>query len=145
MPQRPADHLVSDFIEQIGGVERLHRIVEDFYGRVLEDPIIGFMFDEDDIERIIDRQVQYLRKHLGDGSATYDGESIRKAHSELPITSGHADRRHQLLRETLDDWEMPATSRKAWLQLDASLRDLVVRGGEKRRAELTGSSPSEEN
>jgi hemoglobin len=131
---------LSDFISQVGGAQRLRAIVEDLYERILADPIIGFMFDEDEIDRIIDRQTQYLMKHLGDGSTTYEGEPIRKAHQDLPITSGHADRRHQLVEETLDDWEMPASARQAWLELDASLRDLVVRTGEQRRDEMTGTA-----
>lgn len=130
---------MSDFVEQVGGRERLHRIVTDFYERVLDDPLIGFMFDESEIDRIIERQVQYLVKHLGDGSAEYEGEPIRRAHRDLPITDGHADRRHHLLEETVADWEMPDEARDRWLELDASLRDLVVRTGKQKRDELTGS------
>lgn len=122
--------------EEIGGEEELHRIVHDFYERLFDDMLIGFMFQGHDLDRLVDRQVEYLRARLGDGSIEYTGEPIRAAHESLPITVGHFDRRHELLRETLADWDVPDHVRERWVELDASLRDLVVRTGDEARERM---------
>jgi hemoglobin len=122
--------------DAVGGLERLERIVTDFYERVFEDPIIGFFFDDSDLEHIVEMQVEYLRARLGTEDVEYTGESIRRAHDDLPILDGHFDRRHQILKDVLDEYEIPDEVHDAWIELDASLRDLVLRTGESARDEM---------
>ncbi|MFB6352412.1 MAG: truncated hemoglobin [Bradymonadaceae bacterium] len=125
-------------IEEVGGEARLTEIVADFYDRVFDDPLIGFLFQGHDKDRLVAKQVEYLRARLGDEEIEYTGKPIRDAHRELPITVGHFDRRHALLEDVLEDWEMPGWVRDEWLELDAALRDLVVRTGEEARDEYIG-------
>lgn len=119
--------------EAVGGRERLHEMVDDFYRRLFDDPIIGFLFQGHDRQRLIDMQIEYLRARLGDEDVDYSGQPIRGAHEDLPITVGHFDRRHQILKDVLDEWDVPDHVREAWVELDASLRDLVVRTGKEAR------------
>ncbi len=125
--------------EQVGGEERLRALVSDFYRRLFDDPIIGFLFQDHDPERLVEMQIEYLRARLGDEEVDYTGEPIRHAHRDLPITVGHFDRRHEILRKVLDDWEVDGVAREAWLELDSALRDLVVRTGGEAREEYTSS------
>ncbi|MFB6263186.1 MAG: truncated hemoglobin [Bradymonadaceae bacterium] len=129
--------------DAVGGLEELRAIVDDFYARVFEDPIIGFMFDEVDRGRIVDAQVEYLRAKVGEADVEYEGEPIRAAHRDLPITVGHFDRRHALLVETLEDWDVPEPARERWIEFDAALRDLVIETGEQAREEMLSDGGSE--
>ena len=137
MSDDPQDWSLS---EEVGGEERLREIVHDFYERVFADPMIGFFFANSDLDDIVDAQVQYVRARLGDERVTYTGEPIRRAHLEHPILSGHFDRRHTILVETLDDYEVPEHVREAWIELEQRLRELVVRTGAQARDEILGNS-----
>lgn len=122
--------------EEIGGVERLREIVAEFYGRVFEDPIIGFFFDGHDKQRLIDKQVEYVRARLGSGEVDYTGKPIRGGHETLPIMVGHFDRRHQILLDVLDEYGVDGRARREWVELEQSLRDLVLRTGEQARDDI---------
>ena len=122
--------------EEVGGEARLRELVDDFYERVFDDPIIGFLFQGHDRRRLVDKQVEYMRARLGEEEVEYTGEPIRQAHRNLPITVGQFDRRHKILRDVLEDWDVPEPVREAWLELDAALRELVVRTGREARDEI---------
>jgi hemoglobin len=127
--------------DEVGGARRLREMMTAFYDRLFADPIIGFLFQGHDKERLVDRQVEYVRARLGNEDVDYGGTPIRQAHRELPITVGHFDRRHQILRELLREHDVPDEVREAWLELDSALRELVVRtGGEARDAHINQST-----
>ena len=46
---------MSDLYQRIGGDE-LRRVIEDFYGRVFADPMIGFLFAGKNKERLIHKE-----------------------------------------------------------------------------------------
>jgi len=125
-----------NLIDQMGGEDSLRAMLTDFYDRIFEDPIIGFLFAKSQKEALIESQFHYVTANLGDRSGTYEGPTIRRAHADLPILSGMFDRRHQILRETLADHGAPENVRRAWLALDASLREFVVNMGAQRRDDL---------
>lgn len=123
-------------VEEVGGEERLRGMVAEFYDRVFEDAMIGFMFRNVDREKLVDKQVEYVRARLGAGDVEYTGTPIREAHSSLPILAGHFDRRHDLLREVLEEYEVPEHVFEAWVDLEERLRDLVLQTGEEARDEM---------
>ena len=119
--------------EEVGGRERLRELVYDFYERVFDDAMIGFFFAGMELAEIADAQIEYVRARLGNEDVDYTGKPIRTAHFEHPILPAHFDRRHEILKETLDDYDVPEHVERAWLELEQRLRDLVVRtGGEAR-------------
>jgi len=133
-------HESWSLVEELGGAGRLTEIVSDFYDRLFDDALVGFLFRGHDKQRLVAMQVEYLRARLGNEEVEYTGEPVRAAHRDLPITVGHFDRRHAILEQVLEDWEMPDWPRDEWLELDAALRDLVVQtGGEARERYTDGS------
>lgn len=125
-----------DLAEEVGGEERLRTLVADFYDRVFDDALIGFMFEGHDREQLVEMQVEYARARLGVADVEYTGTPIRRAHDSLPIRAGQFDRRHDLLREVLDEYDVPGHVREAWLELEQRLRDLVLQTGEEVRDEM---------
>ena len=131
--------------EELGGTDRLRAIVHDFYRQVFDDAMIGFFFAGNDLEHLVDMQVEYVRARLGTEDVDYTGTPIRGAHRDLPILPAHFDRRHELLVETLRDWDVPDHVYEAWVALERRLRDLVVRTGDERRREILEGEESEED
>lgn len=128
MPVRP-------LIAQVGGPATVRAILDDLYARLFDDPMVGFLFAGHDRARIVEMQLAFTRRMLGD-DVSYDGRSIPDAHEALPILPGHFDRRHHLLREVLVAHRVPDEAREAWLMLDQGLRTAVLKVGRRRIDDL---------
>ena len=128
-----------DFIEEVGGPTGAEELMRSFYDRLFEDVMVGFFFDNSDKEELIASQINYVHAYLGGRQGSYDGPSIRKAHQDLPILVGHFDRRHTILREVLEEFDVPRHAAKAWLDLDQAMRKMVINYGAQRRDEMLGN------
>ena len=106
--------------EQLGA-DRLRTVITDFYRRVFDDVMIGFMFAGKDRQRLIEKEIELAARMLG-ADVRYTGRSMPQAHARVPITGGHFDRRTQILRETLDAHGVPAEVKDAWLGHVEALR-----------------------
>lgn len=84
------------------------RLVREFYGRALTDPIIGFLFTDVaklDLEHHVPRITRFWETILLD-ARTYSGGAFRphlELHSKVPLTQGHFERWLALWRETVDE------------------------------------------
>jgi hemoglobin len=116
--------------DQIGG-DALRRVIQDFYGRVFADVMIGFLFVGKDKQRLIDKEWELAAKMLG-GAVEYTGRGMREAHAKVPILGGHFDRRTQILRETLADHGVAPQVRDEWLAHIQTMRSQLTadRGSE---------------
>ena len=122
--------------EEFGGLERLEEMMRVFYRRVFADKMIGFMFVNIDFDTIVANQIQYTRARLGNEKIRYEGKPIRAAQQKFPILIGHFNRRHQLLKEVLREFDAPEHVYAAWIELEQQLRELVVRTGAQARARI---------
>jgi hemoglobin len=112
-------------METLGGEPVLRAIIEDFYGRVFDDVMIGFMFKGRDRARLIELEVQFTARALGENVA-YEGRGMRHAHASLPILIGHFQRRYQILVETLADHHVHPDVRDAWLGHSRALQRAIL-------------------
>jgi len=131
--------LPEDLVALAGGADRLRLVLEDFFGRVFEDLMIGFLFAGKDRIRLVDKELELALAALG-ADVPYTGRPIREVHRALPILGGHFLRRQQLLRETMHDHSVPAAVAEALLRHNDSLRPLVTadEGSECRHDRATG-------
>ena len=127
--------MISPF-EEMGGEAVILAVLEDLYTQLFDDVFVAFLFAGHDKARIVREQAVFTRRMLGDRTAVYAGKSIPDAHASLPILAGHFDRRHLLLRQTLERHAVPERPRQAWLRLDAALRDVILKVGKVRIEEL---------
>lgn len=72
----------------IGGREPLVAVVDDFYDRVLADPVLAPLFAGTDMRRQRAHQVEFLAAAFG-GPEAYRGPSLRQAHRGRGITREH--------------------------------------------------------
>lgn len=110
---------------QLGGEPALRKIIDTFMDRVFADRMIGFFFQEVDKKRIKEMEYQLAANFLGAG-IEYQGRPLDRAHARHPIMGGHFARRRQILKETLELYEVPKAIRDLWLEHTDSLRPLIT-------------------
>jgi hemoglobin len=118
--------------DEIGGEEGLRRVLRVLYDVLFEDPIVGFLFAGKDKAKLIEHQLWFTARFLG-GPSRYTGKSIPDAHAKLPLLAGHFDRRHLLLRKTLEEQGVPEAVRTEWLRVDQQLKYAVLASAEQAR------------
>ena len=119
--------------EDLGGEPALRAILVSLYDKLFADMMVGFLFAGHDKAQLVEHQVWFTAKFLG-GPSRYTGRSLPDAHASLPLLSGHFDRRHHLLRLTLEEHNAPPHVAAEWLRIDQSLKTAVLRSGEDARS-----------
>jgi hemoglobin len=117
--------MAESLFEQLGGESRLRAIVNAFIDRVFEDRMIGFFFRNADRTRIKEMEYQLAASFLGAG-IKYTGKPLGNAHVNHPIMGGHFARRRQILKETLEAYQVAEEIKAAWLDHTDSLRPLIT-------------------
>jgi hemoglobin len=117
--------MAESLFEKLGGESGLRAIVNAFIDRVFEDRMIGFFFRNADRARIKEMEYQLAAGFLG-ADIKYTGRPLGKAHVNHPIMGGHFARRRQILKETLEAYQVAEEIQAAWLQHTDSLRPLIT-------------------
>ena len=115
----------QSLFEKMGGEEKVRQIIETFVDRVFEDRMIGFFFRSANRERIKQMEYQLIAKFLG-ADLQYHGKPLQLAHGKHPIMGGHFARRRQILKETLQQYNVPAPIVEVWLEHTDRLRPLIT-------------------
>ena len=109
--------------------EAINRVLVEFYNRVYQDVMIGYLFTPFDREQLILKQLEFTLSIFGKG--VYRGKGLREAHSPLNLRSGHLRRRQVILTQVLLDLGVPEEFRNHWLKSE-----------EKVLNQILGSTPS---
>lgn len=117
----------TSLFTELGGEPALRRIIDRFVDRLFADVMIGFFFQRARRERIKEKEYEFAARHLG-APLEYTGRPIDDAHRAHRIFDGQFQRRLTILRETLDEFGVPARVRDHWLNHTMALRDHVVAG-----------------
>jgi hemoglobin len=127
---------------QLGG-DRLRAVITDFYARVFDDVMIGFLFAGKDRQHLIDREYELAARMLGATDIAYTGRPMRTAHAHSPIMGGHFERRMQLMREVMRDHAIDPEIQAIWLAHQDSLRGLITRyrGSECKDSSVADHAP----
>ncbi len=112
--------------ERIGD-QRIRLVIAEFYRRAFTDGIIGHFFFRKDLADITAKQTAFAIAMLG-GPRGYKGKPLEAIHRPLPIRAPHFGRRQQLMREVLAEQCVPEDLQEAWLDLEESLRPLILTG-----------------
>jgi hemoglobin len=116
-------------IDELGpraeALARLRVVIDDFYSRLVDDVMIGFLFAGKDRARLVEKEWEFTARFLG-ADLPYTGRAIRVAHAHSPILGGHFERRLQILRETLDAHRLPFHVQWTWIEHTLALRSQVT-------------------
>jgi hemoglobin len=113
--------------DEMGGEMMLGMVVDRFIERVFADAMIGFFFAGVDRQRIKEKEYELAAVTLG-APIRYTGRPVAEAHRRHPIQTGHFARRLEILRQTLEDFQIPPRVMQYWLQHNTRLQSVVVRG-----------------
>jgi hemoglobin len=95
----PLEMSEPSFYQKLGGDAAIDATVEEFYTRVLKDPLLEPFFVNIPMERQRGMQKSFL-KHVF-GGREYNGKSMRTAHKKLHLTDEHFDRVAKHLSDSL--------------------------------------------
>jgi hemoglobin len=116
----------TTLFDELGGEPVLRRVIDRFIDRVFDDAMIGFFFRNASRARVKAKEYEFAARHLG-ADLPYTGKPLREAHSPHPIMGGQFNRRLQILKETLEEAQVPAAVRDHWLAHTEALRSQVTR------------------
>jgi hemoglobin len=91
--------------EKYGGFSSVSRVVMSFYDKMLDSSVTSPFFDGIDMKRLIDHQTKFIATVMG-GPASYTKEQIERVHLHLGITEPAFKESMELLRETLEDFDL---------------------------------------
>lgn len=111
--------------ELAGGEPRLREVIEDFYGRVFDDVMIGFFFKGKDRAHLVQLELEFALRFLG-ADVAYTGRPLPEAHASHRIMGGQFNRRLQILRETLAHHKLPSAVVECWIEHTQSLRHQIT-------------------
>ena len=111
--------------DELGGENRLREIINDFVNKMFEDIMIGFFFYGISKKRIQELEFQFISKLLG-ADISYTGRPVDVAHKKHPITSGHFNRRKQILKDTMSDHNVSKHIQDIILTHTEYLRNKIV-------------------
>jgi hemoglobin len=121
----PAEAEEISAYEAIGGRAALTAAVDDFYGRLLADPVLGPLFPRGAGVKHRAYVITILGEALG-GPERYRGPDIAAAHHDLGISDVYFDRAAAHLYATLDGLGVPRHLADHIVGIVATLRPAVV-------------------
>jgi hemoglobin len=121
----PAEAEEISVYEAIGGRAALTAAVDDFYGRLLADRVLGPLFPRGAGAKHRAYVVTVLGEALG-GPERYRGPDLAAAHRGLGISDAHFDRAAVHLYATLDALSVPRHLADHMVGIVATLRPAVV-------------------
>jgi hemoglobin len=111
--------------DELGGEPVLRRVIDEFVDRIFDDVMIGFLFRNASRERVKAKEYEFAARHLG-ADVAYTGKTLPEAHRPHRIMGGQFNRRLQILRETLEELEVPARVREHWIRHTEALREQIT-------------------
>jgi truncated hemoglobin YjbI len=106
--------------------EKLTRILDDFYGRVYQDPRLAPFFHGVTRERAIEKQYSFLRQ-IFTGEPIYFGDRPRNAHHWMVISNELFDYREALMEECLRRACLPEPLVQRWRAIEERFRKQIVK------------------
>ena len=96
---------MASMFERYGGFAAVSKIVMTFYDKVLDSDVAGPYFDNTDMRELIDHQTQFIAQVMG-GPSSYTNEALQGVHKRHAIDREAFDEVANLLRQTLEDFEL---------------------------------------
>ncbi len=96
----------ATLFDRSGGFAAIRKIVAAFYEQVLESDMVGHHFLSFEMSRLVDHQTKFISSLMG-GPASFTDEMLHRAHMRLGVTHEEFVEIVDLLRETLEEFDLP--------------------------------------
>jgi hemoglobin len=121
-----AAHKKQTLFDAVGGLPTLQKVHKVFYDKVYAHPWLGKFFAGHNQEAIENRQTSFMAVKMG-GDVTYLGKEPKMAHRAMYITQELFDIRTALLRESLQEAQVPEELIAKWIKLDNAFKHQIVK------------------
>jgi hemoglobin len=115
----------STVYEQLGGMEKLELIANNFVNEIAFNEEIYSYFEETNIERFTEKLVEQLCV-MSNGPCTYTGDSMTQVHGGMQITETHFNLTVDLFIAAMDKAEVPHRLQNQLLKEMAKTRDEML-------------------
>ncbi len=117
------------FYAAVGGHDTFVRLVDAFYRRVADDPVLRALYPEDDLGPAADRLTAFLEQYWG-GPTTYSETRghprLRMRHAPFPVTPAARDHWLMHMRAAVDTLDLaPLHRAELWDYLERAAHSLV--------------------
>lgn len=117
------------YYQAVGGKETFRRLVQRFYAGVPDDPVLGPLYPEDELEPAAERLQLFLEQYWG-GPRTYSElrghPRLRMRHAPFRIGIAERDAWLARMREALDSLELdPQLERPLWEYLEHAAHFMI--------------------
>jgi hemoglobin len=112
--------------DAVGGLPTLQNVHKIFYDKIYAHPWLGKFFVDHNQEAIETRQTQFIAEKMGSDKPYY-GKDMKMAHRQMYITQELFELRHELLRESLKEADVPHELAERWLKIDSAFRRHIVK------------------
>ena len=117
------------FYAAVGGHDTFVRLVDAFYRRVADDPVLRALYPEDDLRPAADRLTAFLEQYWG-GPTTYSETRghprLRMRHAPFPVTPAARDHWLMHMRAAVDTLDLaPLHRAELWDYLERAAHSLV--------------------
>lgn len=111
--------------DRYGGYSFVAKAVDDFYSRVLLSQDLASYFENINMERLVEHQIETIGAVMG-GPYELDVERLRRAHANLRIKPAHFEEVATILSATLNDNGLASADHDEIMGVVASTRDVIV-------------------
>jgi hemoglobin len=111
--------------DRLGGKPAIEAVIDDFLGRVSQDPTINSGFAVSALPRVRQRLIELVCVGSG-GPCTYSGRDMRVAHAGLGITTEQFNSLVGHLVATLDKFKVPETEKGELLAVLGPMKPAIV-------------------
>ena len=99
----------------------------EVYDQLLDDDDLGPFFDDVDLPKLVDHQTKFVSSLLG-GPASFTDKHIQMAHRHMDIEHAHMDRLKELVRSTLNEFDVDEEDVAAVIEAFEARRSLLIEG-----------------
>jgi truncated hemoglobin YjbI len=112
--------------DRLGGRATLERVHKIFYDKMFAHPWIGKFFSGIDQLHLENQQSDFMQMLFG-GEKSYHGRMPIDAHMHIMITEELFALRADLLKESLNEANIPETEQADWLRIDAAFKKVLIK------------------
>lgn len=117
--------MANSIWERYGGYSFVAKAVDDFYARVLLSPNLSPYFQNINMERLIEHQIETIGAVMG-GPYELDVESLRLSHAHLKIKQDHFNEVAVILAATLKNNGLNPEDADQLMSIVATTQDFIV-------------------
>lgn len=115
----------ESLFNRIGGMDAVNAAVDIFYNKVIQEDSIKPFFSNVNISHQSGKMKAFLAYAFG-APMKYDGKGMRQAHAHMSLTEVHFKTVATLLKETLDELNVPEKETNEVMKIAASTHNDVL-------------------